>query len=784
MVLPLNVSNLPPQTQYAQIFGFAEDVPFSWTDDQKIGALLQSFPSIDLDSFQINHEVLCFEADFKDLTVTADVDFTAEWINLDTETPIFTHTFKLTKEQINGWGGTFFIRFWIGKCSWELNGPMNVMINVMMDSADPGARGDGRFYIQVTGEPIPEECKESDIDLVLGSALPVGRDVSVNGYVSTSNPDCSINQVTWDWGDGTGSESAFFPNTHTYAADGIYLLAVTAEDDCCNSETKNTFIAIGLDADEVAFTDQMHLMGFGGDIITSIISLAREFWEGVGHWAWVAADHLHHFFWDREFSQADAQAWARDVGQWWPFTNGMSVILWEKNLEGKTQTELSEKDVGELALIIAASALGVALWTKFGAALVAKFGSAKAAAATTTIGGWETAVTAGGGNLANYKIIVGSMASGAAMSTGAKILALAMTPFIITEFPQLWAMLTFARFEVPDHISREFSLLENAFDREMWLFKDNLAAGNLVEAGTNLGAMKSAINEYTLRLADYETDMKDFGLWELHVQTLAALEHGYETFKLSWETAGGEPPEPETGTLQLSVTPEDATITIADHPEINSPGNYSLAPGSYSVQAMKEGFYTKTVTAYINAGETYVLSIILTEEPPTPPPTPEKATLQIMSTPTAAKIYIDGTYKFVVTPFTILLDPGTYVIRVELEGFDAIEESITLTEGEERQYMALFEGEIPYYPPEEEVIIEAVPIDYEYNSWKYKFIAKDSITGVEINMKIYIDGEDTGFWTPRYFYFLPETTYVMKFTRYGYHDADVTIETAPLPTPP
>ena len=137
-----------------------------------------------------------------------------------------------------------------------------------------------------------------------------------------------------------------------------------------------------------------------------------------------------------------------------------------------------------------------------------------------------------------------------------------------------------------------------------------------------------------------------------------------------------------------------------------------------------------------------------------------------------------------VTPFTIKLDAGTYTVRTELEGFEAIEETITLTEGEEVQYMALFEGDIPYYPPEIETEIEMVPVEYTYNCWKYSFSANDAVTGETINAKILIDGVDTEKWTPWYFYLEPEQSYVFKFTRYGYLDAELTITTAPLPTPP
>lgn len=252
-----------------------------------------------------------------------------------------------------------------------------------------------------------------------------------------------------------------------------------------------------------------------------------------------------------------------------------------------------------------------------------------------------------------------------------------------------------------------------------------------------------------------------------------------ETYFKEMEEEEPSPPPPTTGIISISVIPQDATIAVSGHPEITDQGDYELTAGNYSIQFSKIGYYTQTKTIYLGVGDTKVCSVILTEE--TQEPT--QATLIILSTPTGAKVSIDGTYKFVVTPYTIKLDAGTYTIRTELEGFDAIEETITLSEGEERQYMALFEGDIPYYPPEEEVTVELTPVEYTYNCWKYKFVARDIVSGEEINAKIFIDAEDTTKWTPWYFYFNPETTYVVKFTRYGYHDAEVTINTAALPAP-
>jgi PKD repeat protein len=55
-----------------------------------------------------------------------------------------------------------------------------------------------------------------------------GNSVSLPGYLITVKGE-SIAKTTWNWGDGTISQSGF-PGTHTYATPGNYIVTVTAKD--------------------------------------------------------------------------------------------------------------------------------------------------------------------------------------------------------------------------------------------------------------------------------------------------------------------------------------------------------------------------------------------------------------------------------------------------------------------------------------------------------------------------------------------------------------------------
>lgn len=154
-----------------------------------------------------------------------------------------------------------------------------------------------------------------------------------------------------------------------------------------------------------------------------------------------------------------------------------------------------------------------------------------------------------------------------------------------------------------------------------------------------------------------------------------------------------EPEEEKKGSLTISAIPGNAVIEIAGQPDIITSGTYELTPGNYSVKASAEGFISQTKNTYVNENKTTVLSFNL-EEVEQPEDLPTKATIYITSEPTAADIYIDGAYQYVTTPFTTVLEAGTYVIRTQKDGYYPQEASVTCGTGDEFEVPFILE-EIP-----------------------------------------------------------------------------------------
>lgn len=141
--------------------------------------------------------------------------------------------------------------------------------------------------------------------------------------------------------------------------------------------------------------------------------------------------------------------------------------------------------------------------------------------------------------------------------------------------------------------------------------------------------------------------------------------------------------------------------------------------------------------------------------------TDEKYTCSLTSNPSGALISIDGSYTGRVTPSTISVNPGKYLIGLELEGFKPITETVSVN-------------------GDEEIDFELFPLDSSYLS-KMKFdglsITDDEKTGgisvesVPSGSSVYIDGKLTSFITPK----------VITGLREGLHTIRVKSETITFP---
>jgi hypothetical protein len=94
---------------------------------------------------------------------------------------------------------------------------------------DPTHAGDliGVFVFTPSGKPTEPRPTPPLVSLM--QPFVYGDCVSINGAMNPTTPGAALGPASWSWGDGSNSTS-WFPATHTYAANGIYLVQVTATD--------------------------------------------------------------------------------------------------------------------------------------------------------------------------------------------------------------------------------------------------------------------------------------------------------------------------------------------------------------------------------------------------------------------------------------------------------------------------------------------------------------------------------------------------------------------------
>ncbi|MFY9799665.1 MAG: PEGA domain-containing protein [Methanoregula sp.] len=125
------------------------------------------------------------------------------------------------------------------------------------------------------------------------------------------------------------------------------------------------------------------------------------------------------------------------------------------------------------------------------------------------------------------------------------------------------------------------------------------------------------------------------------------------------------PPSSVNGSLSVDTSPRGAQIYIdGNYRGISKSTFGQISPGSHTVDAVLEGYYTYTTMIWIEAGITKDIRITLEERPSLP------NILSITSDPTGAFVYIDSVYGGK-TPLTFNnLLAGIHEIRVITPGYE------------------------------------------------------------------------------------------------------------------
>ena len=137
------------------------------------------------------------------------------------------------------------------------------------------------------------------------------------------------------------------------------------------------------------------------------------------------------------------------------------------------------------------------------------------------------------------------------------------------------------------------------------------------------------------------------------------------------------PPQPTQGVVSITTVPSKARIYINEILQAYlSPQRYGLDAGTYVFKVTKDGYEDYVETINVEAGKQYARTYVLKEITTTPQQTAWK--VSILSTPSGAKILVNYEVTGKYTPDYVILNPGTYTIRVEKTGYYPAEKEITL----------------------------------------------------------------------------------------------------------
>lgn len=154
---------------------------------------------------------------------------------------------------------------------------------------------------------------------------------------------------------------------------------------------------------------------------------------------------------------------------------------------------------------------------------------------------------------------------------------------------------------------------------------------------------------------------------------------GYTRRDISWKVQNGRPIlinvplMNNIGTLSLESNPESAEIEIDGKTYGNTPFKDFFEQGQHKIRLTKNGYkpYEKIVT--VKRDETTDVNVALEMLP---------GSLSIESEPSGAALFING-IDYGVTPYKRdVIDAGDYTIRLSKDGYDTLEQTVTVHPGE------------------------------------------------------------------------------------------------------
>jgi hypothetical protein len=181
-------------------------------------------------------------------------------------------------------------------------------------------------------------------------------------------------------------------------------------------------------------------------------------------------------------------------------------------------------------------------------------------------------------------------------------------------------------------------------------------------------------------------------------RTFTVQKPGYQTFTgpvSSWPAKGQTinlyatlNPVPSNGNIQVTSHPSGAIVTLDGGSWQYTPATFTAvsAGSSHTIQITMSGYQPYGTSAYVAAGQTASVNAYLV---PTPPQ-PRTGSINVVTSPRGADIYVDGNYIAESPHLVTNLAPGSHTLRLHKAGYDEYLATVTVNAGQQTQVSFTF----------------------------------------------------------------------------------------------
>jgi uncharacterized caspase-like protein len=204
---------------------------------------------------------------------------------------------------------------------------------------------------------------------------------------------------------------------------------------------------------------------------------------------------------------------------------------------------------------------------------------------------------------------------------------------------------------------------------------------------------------------------------------------------------------PVTGSLSVSSNPTGASVYLdGKSTGYKSPVTLTgISTGSHTVSCSLSGYTDQSQTVTVNAGQTASVSFTLQGQAPV------TGSVSVSSSPTGARIYLDGTDTGYTTPRTIgSVTAGAHTVRCSMTGYTDQSQSVTVSGGRT--------STVKMY------LVRQAPVT-----------GSVSVSSSPTGARIYLDGTDTGYSTPKTLNSITAGTHTVRCSMTGYTDQSQTV---------